>query len=119
MYQNYESYVYMPYNCSIHFKMNHEKEKNEYSYNTGNTDRSLKFLFANITSVSYHFGSKINIKKDIVTEEYQPKTELVKYLLKLRSDYIRKGGKLLSPEQLENELILRRGGIGYEKTNIP
>jgi len=40
-------------------------------------------------------------------------------LLKLRSDYIRKGGKLLSPEQLENELILRRGGIGYEKTNIP
>jgi hypothetical protein len=38
------------------------------------------------------------------------KTELGKELLALRQAYLASGGKLLSPEELDEEMQLRRGG---------
>ncbi len=44
--------------------------------------------------------------------DYRPKTELGKRLLALRRSYIANGGRLLSAEELDEELRLRRGGVG-------
>jgi len=44
--------------------------------------------------------------------DYQPKTELGKRLLALRQAFIESGGQLLSAEALDQELRLRRGGVG-------
>ena len=42
----------------------------------------------------------------------QPRTELGKRLLALRQAFIESGGQLLSAEALDQELRLRRGGVG-------
>jgi hypothetical protein len=44
--------------------------------------------------------------------DYQPRTELGKRLLALRQAFIESGGQLLSAEALDQELRIRRGGVG-------
>lgn len=44
--------------------------------------------------------------------DYRPKTDLGKRLLALRRAYVENGGRLLSAEELDEELRLRRGGVG-------
>ena len=44
--------------------------------------------------------------------DYQPRTELGKRLLALRQAFIESGGQLLSAEALDQELRLRRCGVG-------
>jgi len=48
---------------------------------------------------------------DAVTDHYQPRTDLGRKLIELRRAYIREGGKLLSWDELDEEMRQRRGGV--------
>jgi hypothetical protein len=48
---------------------------------------------------------------DPVTDHYQPRTELGRRLVELRRASIRDGGKLLSCDELDEEVRQRRGGV--------
>lgn len=51
---------------------------------------------------------------DTVVDYYQPRTELGRKLIALRRAYISGGGKLLSWDELDEEMRLRRGGVPDE-----
>jgi hypothetical protein len=48
---------------------------------------------------------------DAVTDHYQPRTDLGRKLIELRRAFIREGGKLLSWDELDEEMRQRRGGV--------
>ena len=48
---------------------------------------------------------------DPLVDRYQPRTELGRQLIALRRAYIQSGGKLLSWEEIEEEVRERRGGV--------
>lgn len=48
---------------------------------------------------------------DAVTDHYQPRTDLGRKLIELRRAYVRDGGKLLSCDELDEEMRQRRGGV--------
>jgi len=60
-----------------------------------------------LTTAPQHFG-----RWEDMLPNYQPKTELGEKLLALRRAYIEKGGRLLSADELEEELRARRGRVG-------
>jgi hypothetical protein len=51
---------------------------------------------------------------DLLVDTYRPRTELGRKLLELRREYIHSGGKLLSWEELDEEVRQRRGGVPDE-----
>jgi len=48
-----------------------------------------------------------------------PKTELVRKLLAIRKKYMENGGKLLSLEEIAEEIQNRRGGLNNGQASIP
>jgi len=48
---------------------------------------------------------------DAVTDHYQPRTELGRKLIELRRAQVRDGGRLLSCEELDEEMRQRRGDV--------
>jgi len=48
---------------------------------------------------------------DAVTDHCQPRTDLGRKLFELRRAYVREGGKLLSGDELDEEMRQRRGGV--------
>lgn len=48
---------------------------------------------------------------DAVADHYQPRTELGRKLIALRRANILAGGKLLSNDELDEEIRRRRGGV--------
>lgn len=51
---------------------------------------------------------------DQIVDQYQPRTDLGRKLIELRQAYILGGGKLLSWEELDEEIRQRRGGVPDE-----
>ncbi len=51
---------------------------------------------------------------DSLLEHYQPRTEIGRKLLALRQTYLKSGGKLLTWEELDEEMHRRRGGVADE-----
>lgn len=45
------------------------------------------------------------------SSDWKPKTPYGRRLLALRQEFIKSGGKLLSPEEISEELRQRRGGL--------
>ena len=56
---------------------------------------------------------------DAVVDHYQPRTELGRDLLELRRAYILGGGKLLSWDELDEEMRERRGGARVSRQRDP
>jgi hypothetical protein len=48
---------------------------------------------------------------DAVVDHYQPRTELGRKLIELRRAYIEEGGKLMSWDEINAEVLERRGGV--------
>lgn len=63
------------------------------------------------TKINYEPHRKYEADKEESLERYEPKTEFGRELKKLALEFVKKGGKLLSIDELEEEVRLRRGGI--------
>ncbi len=48
--------------------------------------------------------------RDPLLDHYQPRTELGRTLIELRQAYIKNGGKLMSADEINEEVRRRRGG---------
>ncbi|CAK0778440.1 hypothetical protein CCP4SC76_650007 [Gammaproteobacteria bacterium] len=48
---------------------------------------------------------------DPLVDNFQPRTELGRKLIELRRIYIQNGGKLLTWDELDEEMCRRRGGV--------
>ncbi|KUK98958.1 MAG: Uncharacterized protein XE11_2819 [Methanomicrobiales archaeon 53_19] len=73
-----------------------------------------------VYSVSIKSSSRITeIIADSWEEHYTPRTELGKILLALRKRAIGKGLRLLTAEEVLEEVRRRRGERGNEETDIP
>jgi hypothetical protein len=64
-------------------------------------------------------GSKVRVTVESVTgdplvDHYQPRTELGRKLIELRRAYVQGGGKLLTWQELDEEMQRRRGGVADE-----
>ena len=51
---------------------------------------------------------------DAVVDHYQPRTELGRKLIELRRAYIQSGGKLMTQDEINEEVRRRRGGVSDE-----
>jgi hypothetical protein len=54
------------------------------------------------------------VVRDPLVDDYQPRTELGRKLIELRRTYIQNGGKLMTWEELDEEMRRRRGGVADE-----
>jgi len=87
-----------------------------YRLETANQPRKPQHPHSSV--IGYRAGSALTTApqnfgrwKDTLPD-YRPRTELGEKLLALRRAYIAKGGRLLSADELEEELRSRRGGVG-------
>ncbi|MCP4702699.1 MAG: hypothetical protein GY862_38445 [Gammaproteobacteria bacterium] len=51
---------------------------------------------------------------DAVADRYQPRTEIGRLALAARKAYIKDGGKLLSVDEINEEVRRRRGGVSND-----
>lgn len=68
---------------------------------------------------SFYEASSLSRVNDFTFGDYKPRTELGKRLIEIRRNFILKGGKLLSPEEIDREIELRRGGYSVGDKSIP
>lgn len=55
---------------------------------------------------------------DLLTDGYQPRTEIGQLALAARKAYLASGGELLSADETSAEVRRRRGGLGVPMSNL-
>jgi hypothetical protein len=82
-------------------------------------DDAFDDLSTNATSIRYILSKNVVNRESNIPTSIVPKTELVRKLLAIRKKYMENGGKLLSLEEIAEEIQNRRGGLNNGQASIP